>query len=241
MWTLRPAAAIAILLVIAQPIRGQTPRTGDLASWTIQKVIRDAESNKSAKTGITYRESSVEEEYGTDNVLRSRKPEQGFSTRTVDGSAKSRVAGFELDLYEILASTYNFWLADTENATGLTVIDNKVYIVIDFTPREGLRFRNIPERFTQRLHGRIWVDVSGDHYYIYKMEGRTTEFSFVYWKWDVIPIPITIKSLRFTLNQERLESGVVVEKSAESTVIFDSLRNGRREYRYTFDNFTPKR
>lgn len=237
---LRFGVVAALLLAAAQPIRGQAPQTDDLASWTIQKVLRDAEENKRAKTRITYRESSTEEEYDTNGGLRWRKPERGLNTRTVDGSSKSRVAGFELDLYEILTNTYNFRLANTGSATGLTVIDDKVYIVVDFTPKNGLRFKSISDRFIQRLHGRIWVDVGGDRYFIYKMEGNTPEFSFTYWKWGIIPIPITIKSLRLTLNQERLESGVVVERSAEASVIFDSLQDGRREYRYTFDNFQNK-
>lgn len=237
MTILRPAVAAVLLLLAAQPLLGQAPRTGNLASWTIQKVIRDAQSNKTAKARLKYRESSVEEEYHANGTLKSRKA----NSRTVDGSGKSRVAGFELDLYELLADTYNFRLADTGSATGLTVIDSKVYIVIDFSPKEGLRFRDLADRFVQRLHGRIWVDVSGDQYYIYRMEGRIPEFSFTYWKWGIIPIPITIKSLHLKLNQERLGSGVVVEKYAAATVVFDSIQDGRREYRYNYDNFENKR
>lgn len=221
---------------------GAAAQTNDLASWTVQKVIGDAEDNKQAKARIIYRESSVEEEFDPNGKLRSRKPDKGTSTRTVDGSAKSRVAGFELDLYEILTDTYNFKLADTGNGTGLTVIDNRVYVVVDFAPKEGLRFRNLPDRFTHRLRGRIWVDVSGNYYYILKMEANISEeFSFTYWKWGIVPIPITVKKMSLTLNQERLGSGVVVERSAEATVVFDSLRDGSKEYSYAFDNFTPKR
>ena len=159
----------------------------------------------------------------------------------MNSSDTSRVAGFELDLYEILASTYDFWLADTGDATGLTVINNKVYVVIDFIPKVGLGFRDLSDRFVRRLNGRIWVDVGGKNYHILRLEGSVPEFSFTYWKWGIIPISITIKSLRLALNQERLESGVVVEKSAEATLIFDSLQDGRKEYRYTYDNFAPKR
>lgn len=239
---------LSILIIIAfilpsEPIRGQPANiVDDVASWTIQKVIKDAKDNKQAKSQLRYRELSVEEEFDTNGVSRSRKPAQGVATRIVDGSQKSRIAGFELDLYDILADRYNFEMANTSSSPGLTIIDGRVYVVIDFAPKAGLKYKSIEDRFINRLHGRIFVDVRGEYYYIKKTEIHIPEeFGFTYWKFGILPVPITIKNFRFTLTQERLEpEGVVVERTLEASTTFDSIRDGRKEYRYNYDNFTKK-
>ena len=222
------------LVLMSQPTQGQVTGGDDLAFWTVQRVLRDAQENKKLKTKIKYSESLSEEEYDTKNNRRSIKNE----SKTVNGSRKSQTAGFDIDLYDILIDTYNFKLAGTGNASGLTIIDDKVYVVIDFYPKPGLRYKNLADRFIHRLEGRMFIDVQGEHYYIHKFEARIPQkFSFTYW-WGILPIPITIKSFGFTLTQERIAiENIVVEKHIEATVVFDSIRDGRREYKYDYDNF----
>ncbi len=234
---------LAILVITAlvlplKPIRGQPAGIDDVALWTVQRVIRDAHENKKLKAKIKYSESSLEEEYDSKNNLRSKKNR----SKTIDGDGKSQVAGFEIDLYNILADTYNFKLADTGNTAGLTVIDDKVYVVIDFSPKPGLVYKNLTDRFIQRLEGRMFIDVQGEHYYIYKLEARIPqEFSFTYW-WVFIPVPITIKSFGFTLIQERIDlESIIAEKHIEAMIAFDSMRDGRKEFRYDYSNFQYKK
>lgn len=225
-------------LTFPQPIRGQTAVVDDIAVWTVKRVVRDAQENKKLKTKIKYSESLLEKEYDTKGNLRW----EDKKSKTIEGGRKSQISGFEIDLYDILVDTYNFKLAEIDNSSGLDVVDNKVYVVIDFYPKTGLKYKNLADRFTYRLEGRMFVDVQGENYYVHKFEARIPkEFSFTYW-WGIIPIPITIKSFGFTLVQERITiENIIVEKYIDATVIFDSIRDGRREYRYDYGNFQYKK
>lgn len=231
---------VLILLVLpARSMQGQETQTDKLASWTIQRIIKDAEENKKLKGGLKYRESFIEEEYDTNGRSRSRKE----GTKIIDGSKKFQIAGFEFNLYEILPEIYNFKLASTAESVGLAIIDENIYVAIDFIPKTNLKYRRLEDRFIYRFRGRIFVDISGERYYIKKMEIRIPEeFSFTYWQWGFIPIPITIKSFELIMIQDRLDpEDIIVEKSIKAKVVFSSLRSGNRNYDYTYDGFEHKK
>ncbi len=207
------------------PIQGG----GTQASQIIQRVLQDSVANQGKKAGLKYRQSSVVTEYEPDGKPRNREED----SKTVDGTETNfEIACHKIDPYEILATSYDFRLAEAGDST-----------IIEFFPKPGLKFSDSAKHFTNRLRGKIWINTRGGSSYISRLEGSITEeFSLVYWGRCsyFIPVPITIKGFWFTINWERLESGTVVEKSIKAAVAFDSIRDGIKEYAYTYDSFEYK-
>lgn len=211
-----PTLAYSQTEPVAQIIMGKT-------------LARAAENNRIKHIRLKFDEISTQEEFDLSGKLKSRKQK----TSQISGK-RNTVAGFNLDIYSILVSRYDFKMAEPED---LIVANGQVYSIVEFMPKTGLKFNKNEDEFINRLRGKIFINTQ--NFFIWKIEALIPElFRFKYW---ILFIPITIEILDFKLAYyQTIFENIDVETYVAVKSKYKVSSTSARKYTYQYENYQLK-
>lgn len=195
-------------------------------------VDKAKRNDRLKQSSLIYDENYVRKEFDYRGTLKSTEE----STTTLKGEAR-KLAGFNLEiggLLDMLRDRHIFSFADPKE----TILKNGRHaFVIEFRPRDNLRYPTTEDKFINRLEGKIVIDAEDQSlWHVESHIPETSKFTFRVW-WTVLFA--TIEMQNFELNFDQVEfKDLIVEDKIEVTAKFRVLGSTRtREYHYQYGNY----
>lgn len=220
---------ILILAYLSPPTLAYS-QTEPVAQVIMGKALaRAVENDRIKHVRLKFDEIFTQEEYDLSGKLKSRKQKKS----QISGK-RNTVAGFNLDIYKTLATGYDFKMAEPED---LVVENGQIYSIVEFTPKEGLKFNKNEDEFINRLRGKVFINTQ--NFFIWKIEALIPElFRFKYW---VLFIPITIEIQDFKLAYyQTIFKDTDVETYVAAEVRYKVSSTNTRKYTYQYENYQLK-
>lgn len=218
--------ALALIITLSSPaILVAFENPADVIMARALQKARDNERIK--KERLLYEERYTVDEWDSEGNYKSHEEK-----RSTISNKNTRMAGMGINIYEALATRYDFKMAKPDE---IITIDNNLYSVIEFVPKPGLKLQITEDNFINRLRGTIYVRM--DDYSIWKTVCSIPDkFTFTVW-YLFIPARITINKFELSFQQGEFQ-GVVVESSIKATTEYETaIKDGRREYLFNYSNF----